>query len=53
MPGQFPATVAVADSLPVPWEDELAFGLELIVDDGLTQALQREPQRRKGKRRNG
>jgi AcrR family transcriptional regulator len=51
-PGRFPATVAVADSLPVPWEDEFAFGLELIVD-GLTQALQREPQRRKGKRRNG
>jgi AcrR family transcriptional regulator len=39
-PAQFPATVAVADSLPVPWEDEFAFGLELIVD-GLTQALKR------------
>jgi AcrR family transcriptional regulator len=51
-PGQFPATVAVADSLPVPWEDEFAFGLELLVD-GLTQALQREQQRRKGKRRSG
>ena len=25
----------------MPWEDEFAFGLELIVD-GLTQALQRE-----------
>jgi AcrR family transcriptional regulator len=27
----FPATVAVADSLPVPLEDEFAFGLELIL----------------------
>jgi AcrR family transcriptional regulator len=35
---QFPATVAVADSLPVPFADEFAFGLDLIVD-GLTQAL--------------
>jgi AcrR family transcriptional regulator len=51
-PGQFPATVAVADSLPVPWEDEFAFGLELIVD-GLTQALQRETRRPKNKHRNG
>lgn len=50
-PGQFPATVAVADSLPVPWEDEFAFGLELIVD-GLTQALERETRRPKSKRRN-
>jgi AcrR family transcriptional regulator len=41
-PCQFPATVSVADHLPVPWEDEFAFGLELIVD-GLTQAL--EPHR--------
>jgi len=29
---EFPATRAVADSLPVPLEDEFAFGLELIVD---------------------
>jgi AcrR family transcriptional regulator len=35
-PRQFPATVKVADSLPVPLEDEFAFGLELIID-GLTQ----------------
>jgi AcrR family transcriptional regulator len=40
-PGLFPATVAVADHIPVPLDDEFAFGLELIVD-GLTQALQRE-----------
>lgn len=40
-PSQFPATVAVADSLPVPFEDEFAFGLDLIID-GLTQALDRE-----------
>ncbi|MFD4196841.1 TetR/AcrR family transcriptional regulator [Amycolatopsis thermoflava] len=32
----FPATSAVADSLPVPLEDEFAFGLELIVN-GLRQ----------------
>jgi AcrR family transcriptional regulator len=51
-PSQFPATVAVADNLPVPWEDEFAFGLELIVD-GLTQALQRYPSEQKGKRRSG
>jgi AcrR family transcriptional regulator len=40
-PNQFPATVAVADSLPVPFEDEFTFGLDLIID-GLTQALQLE-----------
>ncbi|OBK33492.1 TetR family transcriptional regulator [Mycobacterium sp. 1245111.1] len=37
---QFPATVTVADSLPVPLDDEFAFGLDLIVD-GLAQALHR------------
>jgi TetR/AcrR family transcriptional regulator, tetracycline repressor protein len=42
---QFPATIAVADSLPVPWEDEFAFGLELLVD-GLTQRLPRKAKRR-------
>jgi hypothetical protein len=49
---QFPATVKVADSLPVPLEDEFAFGLELIID-GLTQALARQPRPRKAQRRNG
>jgi TetR/AcrR family transcriptional regulator, tetracycline repressor protein len=44
-PIQFPATVAVADSLPVPGEDEFAFGLELLVD-GLTQQLPRKAKRR-------
>lgn len=39
-PDQFPATVAVADSLPVPLDEEFAFGLELIID-GLAQELQR------------
>ncbi|MBE1496079.1 AcrR family transcriptional regulator [Amycolatopsis lexingtonensis] len=34
--GDFPATHAVADSLPVPLEDEFAFGLELIIN-GLRQ----------------
>jgi TetR/AcrR family transcriptional regulator, tetracycline repressor protein len=35
-PSLFPATVAVAGSLPVPIEEEFAFGLELIVN-GLGQ----------------
>ena len=50
-PAQFPATVKVADSLPVPMDDEFAFGLELIID-GLTQTVALSPQR-KAKRRNG
>jgi AcrR family transcriptional regulator len=50
-PRQFPATVKVADSLPVSLADEFAFGLELIID-GLTQTLARNP-RRKAKRRSG
>ena len=44
-PRQFPATVKVADNLPVPLDDEFAFGLELIID-GLTQMLARKPQRK-------
>lgn len=44
-PRQFPATVEVADNLPVPLEDEFAFGLELIID-GLTQMLARKSKRR-------
>jgi AcrR family transcriptional regulator len=48
-PRQFPAIVKVADSLPVPLDDEFAFGLDLIID-GLTQALAR---RGKAKRRKG
>ena len=44
-PDQFPATVKVADNLPVPLDDEFAFGLELIID-GLTQMLARKPQRK-------
>jgi len=31
-PHMFPATVTVADHLPVPLQDEFAFGLELIID---------------------
>ena len=50
-PRQFPATVKVADSLPVSLEDEFSFGLELIID-GLTQTLARELER-KAKRRSG
>jgi AcrR family transcriptional regulator len=49
-PQQFPATVKVADSLPVPLDDEFAFGLELIID-GLTQTLARNSGARKAKRR--
>jgi TetR/AcrR family tetracycline transcriptional repressor len=49
---QFPATLTVADSLPVPFEDEFTFGLDLIVE-GLTQTLQREHQEKKPKRRKG
>jgi AcrR family transcriptional regulator len=44
-PGQFPATVKVADHLPVPLEDEFAFGLDLIID-GLTKQLPRNAKRR-------
>ena len=39
-PTQCPAIAAVADHLPVPWEDEFAFGLDLLIE-GLAQALQR------------
>ncbi|GLY49902.1 putative transcriptional regulator, TetR family protein [Lentzea sp. NBRC 102530] len=35
-PAEYPATLAVADLLPVPLEDEFAFGLELIIN-GLRQ----------------
>ncbi|MFZ1176596.1 MAG: TetR/AcrR family transcriptional regulator [Mycobacterium sp.] len=45
-PHLFPATVAVADSLPVPLEDEFEFGLDLIVD-GLTALLRREARKAK------
>jgi TetR/AcrR family tetracycline transcriptional repressor len=31
-PSLFPATAKVADALPIPLEDEFAFGLELILD---------------------
>lgn len=51
-PHQFPATVKVSDSLPVPLEDEFSFGLELIID-GLTQALARNPRPQKTQPRNG
>jgi AcrR family transcriptional regulator len=51
-PRTFPATVSVADSLPVPLDDEFAFGLELIID-GLTHVLRSHPPGRKSKRRSG
>jgi AcrR family transcriptional regulator len=37
-PTQFPATLAVAGSLPIPLEDEFSFGLELIIN-GLRHSL--------------
>ena len=40
-PKTFPATVAVANHLPVPLEDEFALGLDLIVN-GLTQLRRRK-----------
>lgn len=46
-PNEFPATVKVADHLPVQLDDEFAFGLELIID-GLAQTVARRPQRRRG-----
>ena len=42
----FPATTAVADHLPVPLEEEFAFGLELIID-ALGRELQRHRRRNK------
>jgi len=39
-PYTFPATVSVADHLPVPLEQEFAFGLELIIN-GLSQLARR------------
>lgn len=38
-PHEFPATVTVAEHLPVPFDDEFSFGLQLITD-GLARALQ-------------
>jgi AcrR family transcriptional regulator len=46
-PNQFPATVKVADHLPVPLDDEFEFGLDLIIG-GLAQTVARQPQRRRG-----
>lgn len=51
-PGQFPATVAVADHLPVPFDEEFDFGLELILS-GLVLVLADETQLKKGKRPRG
>lgn len=44
-PRRYPAITKVADSLPVPLEDEFAFGLDLIIE-GLTQELKRRNSRR-------
>lgn len=41
----FPATVAVADSLPVPLEEEFTFGLELMVN-GLRELRDSDARRR-------
>lgn len=45
-PTEFPATISVADHMPVPLEDEFEFGLELIIN-GLTQLRPRGNRRRK------
>jgi TetR/AcrR family tetracycline transcriptional repressor len=48
-PSKFPATVAVADSMPVPLEDEFVFGLELILE-GLAQLRRSDSRRRTASR---
>ena len=45
-PTEYPATISVADHMPVPLEDEFEFGLELIIN-GLTQLRPRGNRRRK------
>jgi TetR/AcrR family transcriptional regulator, tetracycline repressor protein len=44
---EFPATIRVADHMPVPLEEEFEFGLELIIN-GLTQLQRRDNLRNKG-----
>ena len=41
-PEIFPATIKVADHIPVPLEDEFGFGLDLVLD-GLTQQHNKRP----------
>ena len=48
-PSEFPATAAVADSMPVPLQDEFAFGLELILE-GLSHLRGRRRRRRTASR---
>jgi AcrR family transcriptional regulator len=43
-PEVFPATIKVADHIPVPLEDEFEFGLGLIID-GLTQQRDKRPRK--------
>jgi AcrR family transcriptional regulator len=47
-PQTFPATASVADHLPVPLEQEFAFGLGLILN-GLSQAARPDRRRRKAR----
>jgi AcrR family transcriptional regulator len=49
-PAEFPATIRVADYMPVPLEDEFEFGLELIIN-GLTQMRPRDNRRRRARAR--
>jgi TetR/AcrR family tetracycline transcriptional repressor len=44
-PSDFPATIRVADHMPVPLEEEFEFGLELIIN-GLSQLQPRRNRRR-------
>ena len=48
-PSLFPATAKVADAVPIPLEEEFAFGLELILE-GLSHLRGSERRRRTGSR---
>ncbi|MEV0672528.1 TetR/AcrR family transcriptional regulator [Mycobacterium sp. NPDC050441] len=51
-PQAFPATVSVADHLPVPLEQEFTFGLELLIN-GLNQVAHHDDKRAPGRRARG
>ncbi|WP_234796735.1 TetR/AcrR family transcriptional regulator [Mycolicibacterium porcinum] len=51
-PQAFPATVSVADHLPVPLEQEFAFGLKLLID-GLSQVAHHDGKHTPGRRPQG
>lgn len=51
-PQVFPATVSVADHLPVPLEQEFTFGLELLIN-GLSQVAHHDDKHPPGRRARG